>query len=337
MDPGRRDPRRRRTLAALGALALAGVLPPAARAAPRIRRVGMFDSHPRGSPEGQADEFATAMNRLGYVEGRDVEYLHRVLPPGIADPPRLDAIAAELVRARPEAMIANGTDATSALARATASIPIVTNMGDPVGAGLARSLARPGGNVTGVALANPETFTKTFDFLKSIIPGRWSYAMVLPDQATRLGPVERGVEDAARSSSIPVTRMVVHGKSAGEVEAGFAAMRGQGIRAVGIHAPLPGIGRRDHVGFALRHGLVITPTIEAEVAGGALLSYQPTYDDVVERKASQLARILRGTPPGEIPFEMPSKFRLTVNTKTARALGYRIPPSLLVLADKVYE
>ena len=327
--------KRRRALAALALAALALLLRhPMARAGKPWRVGLLYFQNESGFPQ----SFVRAMTKLGYVDGKDIEYTHRrttgSFDAGLA---QLAPLAAELVRSAPDAIVTDGTAATTALARATSLIPIVTNVGDPVGAGFAKSLARPGGNVTGTALATRETYEKTFEFLKLIIPGNWTLAIVVGDLTHHLQSIARAVEDGARRNGIPISRTSINFKSRGEVDRWFASMQGKGVRVVSTWTPLTGYPDDAEQALATKHGLVATPSVEAEVAKGALLAYDPSDEDMNERKASQLARILRGTPPGEIPFELPTKFRLTINLKTAKALGLTIPQDLLLRADKVYE
>jgi putative ABC transport system substrate-binding protein len=231
-------------------------------------------------------------------------------------------------------MVDNGTFAATALARATSTIPIVASMGDPVGEGLAKTLAKPGGNVTGVALASPEIYAKTFDLLKAIIPGSWGLAFVEGELAQHAGSLARAVEAGARLSAVPVHRMRFVGRSAAEVDRLLAALPARGIRAISAWGPIPG-HPEDEFEWLTRYGLVHVPSSEESVARGALLAYDAEGDE--GRQAAQLAMILRGTPPGEIPFELASRFRLVINAKAARALGFTVPPSMLMRADMVYE
>lgn len=322
----------------MAAVALAAALgPPEARAS-RKRRIGMLEHVPRGHELSTADRLALAMRQLGFVEGNDVEYLHRSPKAEEASVFHLEmpVLAAGLVKARPDALVANGTFAATALARATSTIPIVVNMGDPVGAGLAKSLARPGGNVTGVALASPEVYAKAFEVLKAIIPGSWGLAFIEGEWAGHAGSLARNVVEGARLSAIPVHRMSFAGKSAAEVDRLLAAMPARGIRAVSAWGPIPGLPDDDFSVFT-RYGLVHLPSNPDSVARGALLAYDAEAADMEARLAAQLVRILRGTPPGEIPFELASKYHLVVNAKAARTLGLTIPPSVLMRAEKVYE
>jgi putative tryptophan/tyrosine transport system substrate-binding protein len=314
------------------------VLWPQAAAAAKMWRVGILNGRARGD----ALRIVNAMRALGYVEGRDIEYLRRSTEKE-ADvssewKARLVAVAEELVRARPDAIVCFGTAATDVLQRATTTIPIVTNVGDPVRAGFAKSIVRPGGNVTGVALASAELYLKTFQHLKSIIPGDWTLAIDYGDGARDLQYQIAPVEDGARACGIAIRKVSFKGLDAKQADRALAALRTQGVRALSCWNSIAGIPDETfELALAATYGLVVAPTDEDFVAKGALMSYTGDGKGLDERKAFQLARILRGTPPGEIPFEAPTIFRLVVNLKTARILGLTIPREILLIADKVYE
>jgi putative tryptophan/tyrosine transport system substrate-binding protein len=320
----------------MGAAAL-GPLSLGLAAAAKVWRVGIVDTHPRDK-DGMGQRFVNAMRDLGYVEGRDIEYVHRY-PKGdwVTFGAQLQVIANELVRSRLDAIVGSSTPSTKALQRATTTIPIVTNAGDPVGAGFAKSVARPGGNITGVALASPELFRKVFEYLKAIIPGDWTLATAHdPTRDTR--SLSLALEEGARACAIPVRAVSFAGMDAGQADRALASMRGKGIRVLSALVPIPGIPDEGYdLLMATKYGLATGHNAgEDEVAKGALMSYSPG-GDIEVRKAFQLARILRGTPPGEIPFETPATYRLVINRKTAGILGLTIPPGILLVADKIYE
>ena len=287
-----------------------------------------------------ANEIAEAMRQLGFLDGKNIEYLHR-FPKDEDHRERLKqipALAAELVRASPHVLVAGGTALTTALVRATSTIPIVTSMGDPVGAGFAKSLARPGGNVTGVALASRELYSKHYEYLKAMIPGNWGVAYIVGDANPHQEGLMQADEHAARQNGIPVHRVSVKGMSAAEADRLLAAMKGQGIRAVAPWVPIPGLSRKDLAGRFIKYGLVSVDASEEGVArGDVLMAYDSADEDTGYRKASVVARILRGTPPGEIPFELPTRFRLVISASAAKALGLTIPEWLRLRADHIYE
>ena len=276
------------------------------------------------------EEFLAGMKKLGYVEGKDVEYLRRY--PDSDDDQSLQRIADELVRAKPDVIVTAGTWLTTKLARATSTIPIVTNVGDPVGAGFAKSLARPGGNITGWSQGTT-LYEKQLEYLKAIIPGKWALALAVDDSVKDAMPLVRALQEAARKTDIPVRTVSFQGMNAAQADRAIAAMRGQGIRVFSPMAEIAGFPA-DTFEYTQNYGLVIHPS------GGdsrELLSYWSVDDDAQERKAAQVVRILRGTPPGEMPFETPTRYRLTVNRTTARLLGVTIPTDILLRADQVYD
>ena len=324
----------------LSAAALCALLPrPAAAAKPW--RIGIFDTHARGHDDGIAERLVKAMRERGYVEGRDIEYVHRHAAGGTWEFHRIQtaAIANELVRARLDAIVTAGTAATRALQRVTTTIPIVTNAGDPIGAGFAKSLVRPGGNITGLALAMPEIHGKALQYLKSIIPGDWTLAVAYWDGA---GDSQKSlisaVEEGARACGIPTRTVSFKDMDARQADRTLASMRGQGIRALGAFTPIAGIPDEGYdLLMATKYGLATAPAGEYDVVKGALLSYGPDGEGTEDRKAFQLVRILRGTPPGEIPWKTPTNYRLTINRTTAKILGLNIPREVMILVDKVYE
>ena len=336
------SPSRRHLLQAFTAVAIAATTRPRESHANRIWRIGLFEPYPRGHEHSAGDRLALKMNQLGYVEGKDIEYVHR-FPKGVAPSfgvlrslSQLPSLAAELVRARPDALV-GAHEYSIALARATSTIPIVALIDDPVAAGFAKSLANPGGNVTGLANLTHETYGKEYEFLKEIIPGNWGLAVIVDEVDPHREALVLTDMNAARKSGIRVHRMSFKGKSAEQVDRMLAAMPGQGIRAIGIWDAVPGIDAENDPGAFIKYGLVNTWSNAAFVARGALLlTYHPVFD-FNGRMAAQLVKILRGKPPGEIPFEVPSSFRLVINLKVAKALGLTVPPSVLLRADKVYE
>jgi len=334
--------RRRRLLAAALGLFVPAVAAQREPAATKRRRIGVLDVFPRGDPRSQFEEFIAAMARLGFRENREVQYLHRYLhrfPAGEEEKAfaGVPALAAELVRQAPDVLVAEGTPLTVALSRATKTIPIVTNVGDPIGAGFAQSLARPGGNVTGVALGVRETAVKSFELLKRIVPGSWSVAIVDGDLSAP-SRLQGTIEDGARANGL-VLRNVRLDKGVDPLPE-LAAMRAKGIRVVSLFTWIPGITDDDEAlsGELLRrYGLITAPDNEHSVAKGGLLAYESSGDDTLDLKANQVVKILRGARAGEIPFEVSTRYRFTINLGAARKLGLAIPQDVIVRADKVYE
>jgi len=316
---------RRAAVAVLCALALS----PRAAVTARVWRIGVLDFGSKSEEGSLVTQLAKAMAALGYIEARNIAYDCRYADGDIA---RVAVLAAEIVRTRPDAIVAPGTPAATALMRETSRIPILTTAADPVRSGLAVSLARPGRNVTGLSTASPESIVKSLELLKAIIPGRWTLAILVGDDLMQFfAPF---YEEAARRNGIPSVTMRL--KDKGEVDRAFASMRGQGIRiVVGLSFP-PGYDETTQPALLKTSGVSFIGS-EDMVAKGALLSYYEKHANSTERLAEQLDRILRGTPPGEIPFELPNTFRVTINLTTARALGFTVPQDVLLRVDRVYE
>ena len=315
---------RRAALAILCGLALG----PRAATAARIWRVGVLDFGSKGHEERLAQQLAKAMAGLGYIEGKSITYDCRYANEDLA---RVVVLAAEMVRTGPDAIVAPGTAFATALLRETSTSPILTTAADPIGSGFARTLARPGRNVTGLSTASPESILKSIELLKAIIPGQWKLGILEGD---RMRFFAGSYEEAARRNGIASVRMSF--KDKGEVDRAFASMRSRGIRiVVGVGYP-PGYDETTMLALARASGISIIGS-EAMVANGAVLSYFAEHADSAGRLAAQLDRILRGTPAGEVPFELPTTMRVTINLATAKALGFTAPADVLLRVDKVYE
>jgi putative tryptophan/tyrosine transport system substrate-binding protein len=321
-------------------LALAGLLPwPAAvRAQPpaKVHRVGFLGGLPPTAPQSKHlfDAFFDGMRALGYVEGRNFVFVGRYYG---MDTDRLSALAAELVQAQVDVIVAGASPAPEAAHRATATIPIVTAIhGDPVGSGLALSLAKPGKNVTGVSTLTPDLGGKRLQLLKEARPGL-SRAAVLLDPSVPTAALEMPyVEDAARS--LKVELLVAEVRAAGDFERAFAAMvkgRAEGLVTVGGN--LYFAHRARIVELAAQHRLPSIFAVRAFADAGGLMAYGADTADSFRRAAAYVDKILRGARPGDLPIEQATKLQLVVNLRTARALGLTLPPSLLARADEIIE
>jgi len=277
--------------------------------------------------------FVSGMRELGHVKGSSYSLVERYAE---WNSNKLPALAADLVRLKVDLIVAETSGAARAIQRATRTIPIVFITGDPVASGLAQSLARPGGNLTGVANLSLELYPKRVELLKAAIPSLQRLAMffgpaVEPDRASRIG------QDAARAESIePLSARFMSQPE--ELESAFAmAVQGR-ADAVIIGAHPFFITHRDRlIGLAARHRLPAQYEFRDFVEAGGFMCYGADMNDVFRRVATYVDRILKGAKPAELPVEQPTKFELVINVKTAKALGLTIPPSLLLRADQVIE
>jgi putative ABC transport system substrate-binding protein len=278
--------------------------------------------------------FREALRELGYIEGRNVTIESR-WSEGLTD--RLPSLATELVRLKPDVIVASGTQAVRAAKQATGSIPIVIAVSAyPERIGLVESLARPGGNVTGLSNVAPELAGKRIELLREIAP-RISRVAYLWNPDSPVEPV--GLRDLlAAASAAGMEVLQFHVRTPDDYPAAFAGAvsgRAQALMAVGN--PVNFKHRQLIADFALRHRL---PSIYEErlfVQAGGLMSYAPSFNELFRRAATYVDRILRGAKPADLPVEQPTRFELFLNARTAKALGLAIPPALLLRADQVIE
>jgi len=269
---------------------------------------------------------------LGYIEGHNIIFERRYANGRLE---RLPDLGAELVRLRVDVIVAGTNPAIAAAKRATATIPIVmiANV-DPVGAGFIAGLARPGGNITGVTLdVSPEIFGKNLGLLTEIVP-RLSRVGVL--QEVESGSRFAQVEAAARKLNIALD--VVDIRSPDDIEGAFTAMTGKRVGAVILlGGAMTYIRRQQIADLALKHRLPAIQLLKEYAQAGLLMTNGPNLPDVYRRAASYVVKILGGANPADLPVEQPTKFELTINLKTAKALGLTIPQSLLLRADEVIQ
>ncbi len=314
-------------------LTLLVTFPLAAQPVPKVARVGVLSSDPpSGDPARWFDAFRHELRELGWEEGRNV-ILEVRRAPGRYD--RLDNLAAELVRLRVDVLVADSTPAALAAKRATRTIPIVLALvSDPVGTGLVASLARPGGNITGMSIMNPDLARKRLELLKEVAPTVTRVAVLTnpanPYQAAYLSEAQ----SAARALGVEVRFLEVRG--AADVDGALSAATSWRAQAMWMldDATLD-LSTKRIVSFATTKRL---PTIFDErtyTERGGLMSYGASFTALFGRAAVFVDKILKGANPADLPVEQPTQFELVVNLKTAKALGIKIPESVLLRADKV--
>src|SRR5215831_3183044 len=319
--------RRREFITLLGG---AAAWPVAARAQQpgKIPRIGIIDDAPRWNA------FRHGLRDLGYLEGQNIAFDY-VYGDGV--PERLAKAAAALVR-RPVDVIATfGTPASLAAKQATTTIPIVMiSIGDPVRAGLVPSLARPGGNITGSSVLGPDVGAKRLQILKEVIPTVSRVAFLWnPDNASNVLQFEE-LQRAAPKLGVTIISVSVGPRI--EFESAFAAMMKERPDAFAMTAePFHQIHIAWIMDFMARNRLPAVYQLSETVRAGGLMSYGASQPDLFRRAAGYVHKILQGTKPADLPVELPTKFDLAVNLKTAKALGLELMPTFIARADEVIE
>jgi putative tryptophan/tyrosine transport system substrate-binding protein len=295
----------------------------------RLYRIGWLDLN---SSTGYLGAFEKALVARGWVKGQNFGVEYRG---GEGRIERLAAVAAELVRLPVDAIVAPGATEAAAAGRATKSIPIVmAGVDDPVARGLVASLARPGRNITGVAGARRELSGKLLASVREITPPKTRVAVL----TVSTDPDHRGIAGdlraAARTMNVPLTTLDVTEYT--DVEPAFAAIKRQGNKVLIVPASTMLVPRWI-ADLALTHGLALASTAPAYAYDGCLVVLTEDWSAVFDRVAAFVDKILKGARPADLPVETPAKFRLIVNTRTARALKLTLPQSLVARADSVID
>jgi len=301
-------------------------------------RLGYLGLSQTAGDPGIREAFAQGLRELGYVEGRNLLIEARYAE---GKPERFPALAAELVALRVDVIVTVGGSAAALAARqATATVPVVfTAVGDPVGEGIVKSLARPGGNVTGLSVLSSDMVGKSLEVLKQAVPGMRRAALLLkPDAMPEHARKERIKSAQAAARALGLKLQVVEARGPADFDRAFADItRGRADALAVLDTPVFGNYRQRLVDLAARNRVPAVYSWRTYVESGGLCSYGPDLRDLARRAATYVDKIVRGAKPGDLPVEQPTKFELFVNLKTARALGLTLPPSLLGRADQVIE
>jgi len=324
-----------RLVATLALALLLAPLAPAAQPPTHVHRIGALSA--LGTTPGQnpfVEAFLEGMRALGYVEGQHFVLEYRGAEGQFEGFPDL---AAELVRLKVEVIVAQGTPAALAAKHATTMIPVVmVGVGDPVGSGLVASLARPGGNITGLSNLSTELVRKQLEFLKDVHPTVSRVAVLWNPANPASHLMVRAADVAAQALGVQLHLVEARGRGPDAFDSAFAAMTSAHAGALLVLA--------DNIFFEHRRRLAELaamshlPTMHQDgrmVEAGGLISYAASVPDVWRHGATYVDKLLKGAKPADLPVEQPTRFELVINLKTAQALGITMPPSLLLLADEV--
>ncbi len=301
----------------------------------KVWRIGWLSSASSSAGIARLEAFRHRLRELGYVEGQNLAIEYRWAE-GRND--RLLAFAAELVRLGVDVIVTQGTLTTVAARQATTTLPIVFAVaGDPLGAGLVASLARPGANVTGFAVMGSEMAAKRLELLREVIPGVARIAVLWNSANPSSTPELRETETAARALGMQIQSVEV--RDGRMLDSAFTAVARERAKAIVVLSDNMLFGQRKQIAdLAAQKRLPgIAWTREFAENGGLLMVYGPDVAEMHRRAADYVDRILKGAKPADLPVERPTKFELFINLKTAKALGLTIPQSLLARADTIIE
>ena len=323
---------RREFIAALGGAAATWPLAARAQQSGKLPTIGFLGAATQSGWRSWTEAFVERLRELGWIEGRTITIEYRWAE---GRNERFVEFATEFVRGKVDVIVTAGV-AGLAVKQATSTIPIVLGVAnDPVRDGLVMSLARPGGNVTGLSIQAPDVVGKLLALLREVLPNLRRLA-ILANAGYPAAMLEMGeVEATARPLGIETTRLEI--RRADEIAPAFEALN-SGVEALYVSADALTITNRSRIStLALSARLPSISALREDAEAGGLISYGPNVPDLFRRAAQIVDKILRGASPSDIPVEQPTKFDLVINLTTAKALGLTIPHNLLVLADEVIE
>ena len=322
---------RRAFIAALGG---AAVWPLMARAQQggKVRRIGLLSGASREGASGNIDAFLQGMRELGYVEGRDFITDLRFADGNYE---RFTELAAELVQLKPDVIVTGTTAAIRTLQRATTTIPIVlANSTDPVGNGFVASLARPGGNITGLSGSSEDTSPKQLELVASVVTDISRIGLLGNPASAVYADVRQSAQTAAQK--VGLTLISAEARNPQEIDRAFAALDNQRVQAFIAAADAVFFTQRRQIAeLALRNRLPSMFSQREYAQAGGLMSYGENLSEFFRRTASFVDKIFKGAKPSDLPIEQPARFNLVINRKTADALGLTIPSRLYIFADEV--
>jgi putative ABC transport system substrate-binding protein len=325
--------RRREFIALIGSAAVSWPCDTRAQKAGKLPTIGYLGGTTAVAENQWTAAFVQRLSELGWIEGRTVAIEYHWAE---GRNQRASEIASEFVRLKVDIIITGGTALVIAAKQATSTIPIVfATAGDPVAAGLVASLARPGGNITGLSVQATDLAGKKVEMLREVVPGLRRLA-IMANVGSPAGVLQmRDAQAAARRLAIEVAPAEI--RRAEDIGPAIEEVRGHVDALYVANEPLVFTHRDRISALAMTARLPTMHGSREHVELGGLISYAPSFPDLYRRAAEYVDKILRGTKPADIPVEQPTKFELVINRKTAKALGLEIPPTLLALADEVID
>jgi len=300
----------------------------------KMPRIGYLGTSP-SAIAARIEAFRQGLRELGYVEGKNIFIEWRHVE---GKPERMSELAAELVRLKVDIIITGGPPATRAAKEATVTIPIVmTQDTDPVGNGFVASLARPGGNITGLATLRPEIRGKQLELLKEVIPKLSRVAVFGTSTAPGNAQSLKEIELVAKAFGVQLQYLDVLGPK--DIETAFRAASKERAEAVlmMVAGTVAGAHRTEITDLAVKSRLPVIYPGRPSVEAGGLMTYGVNLNDLDRRAATYVDKILKGAKPADLPVEQPKKFELIINLKAAKQIGLTIPPNVLARADKVIK
>ena len=300
----------------------------------KIPRVGLLAGTIPAAVAARVEAFRHGLRELGYVEGKNIAVDYRYAE---GEAQRERELAAELVRRKLDVIVAAGPSITRTLKNATNTIPIVMAQdSDPVASGFVTSLARPGGNITGLSSLSPELSGKRLEFLKEIVSNLSRVTAIGDSREPNNAQLRKELDLAA--AALKVTLQYIDVRSFNDIGTGFQAAakeRADGVVLLG--SVVFNVHRKEIVELAIKHRLPATYTRPEFVEEGGLTTYGPNINDLFRRAATYVDKILKGANPADLPVEQPKKFEFIINLKAAKQIGLTIPPNVLVRADRVIK
>jgi putative ABC transport system substrate-binding protein len=326
--------KRREFITLVGGAAVAWPLAAAAQQGAKVPRVGFLGNSDAALEANLIGPFRDGLRALGYEQGRNIAIEYRWAE-GNYD--RFPALVAELLASNVDVLVTAGTPAALAIKKATTSVPVVMiAVGDPVGTGLVPSLARPGGNLTGLSSIAPDLEGKRLELLREVVPRLSRVGMFV----NSLNPFHTGSVQQARTAAqaLGIQLQLLDVRAAEDLDAAFAAILKERPEALFILADRVFLHNRARMmDFAARQRLPNINAYHELVQAGGLMSFGPSYEDMHRRAAIYVDKILKGATPADLPIEQPTKFTLVINLKAAKAIAVDVPPILVARADEVIE